>query len=66
LQLSPDGGTTKIDLKDASNTVVSFTADEARNIQLGVPSTNTETLELYATLSGASNPDLNITLDNNR
>lgn len=68
LFLSPDGGTTKIPLTPSpGGTAVTFAANGMCVITTGTPSNNTDTLELWATLSGATSPNLNVAnYDNNK
>ena len=56
IQISPDGGTTKIDAKDPTGTALSFTANGYGTIVLGNGNTNDDFIEVYATISsqGAS------------
>lgn len=64
--LSPDGGTTKVALSDASGTVISKTSAGTINIRLGVGGTNSDSPIIYATLAGSTNPTLTLTVfDNN-
>lgn len=63
--LSPDGGTTKIPLKDLSGTTITTTANDNFNVTLGNPSANSQTLSIYATLAGAGTPSITINLYDN-
>jgi hypothetical protein len=54
LQMSPDGGTTKINLRDVTGTIASITAADAYNIELGFGGTNGDNIKLYATMDGSS------------
>lgn len=64
--LSPNGGTTKIAMKDLSGTTITSTADDNVNVQLGTGHTNTDDLSIWATLAGATNPSLTLKLYDNR
>lgn len=65
-KISPDGGTTKIALKDASGTSITSTADDNFTINLAGGSTNTDAPKLYVTMAGATNPSVTVVLyDNN-
>ena len=65
--LSPDNGTTKIPLTQTpGGTGISLTANGMAVITLGTPNTNTDQLQLWATLSGATNPSITVkNYDNN-
>lgn len=64
--LSPDGGTTLIPIKDLTGTAMVSTANDMFNVEFGAPHRNTETLKVYAVLTGSSSPSITIDLyDNN-
>lgn len=64
--ISHDGGTTKTALSDSVGTVISETVPATVNIKLGVGSKLADNPKLYATLAGATTPDLDVTIfDNN-
>ena len=65
IQLSPDGGTTKITQDSSPGTPYSATANSTINFRSGGGSDNTSSPILYATLSGATNPSLTIAVDDN-
>jgi hypothetical protein len=66
LHVSPDGGTTKVPLVNTSNTAVSVTAPGTANLELGIGSTNSDALKIYATLTGSTNPAWTVAIfDNN-
>ena len=54
LQMSPDGGTTKVDLEDQSGTVWSATANRTVNIQLGTGGALNDQIILYALNTGGT------------
>jgi len=63
---SPDGGTTKVALKDAiSGTAITTTAAAMFTLRLGSGSTNSDNIILYATLAGSTNPALNVAIFDN-
>jgi hypothetical protein len=64
LQMSPDGGTTKINLRDI-NGVVAITDNNAVDIALGCGAKNSDNILLYAVLSGATAPSLTVTVHDN-
>lgn len=66
IQASPDGGTTKVTLKDVGGTTVSITSDDVYNIRLGYAGKLGEEIELYATMSGSTSPTVDITAFDNR
>jgi hypothetical protein len=66
IQASPDGGTTKVTLKDVGGTTVSITQDDVYNIRLGYAGKLGEEIKLYATMQGATDPDVAITAFDNR
>jgi hypothetical protein len=67
LYLSPDGGTTLIPLTaQAGGSALTFTANGMAVFTTGHPSNNTDTLQLYGKMTGATSPNLNVVvLDNN-
>lgn len=67
LFVSPDGGTTKIALKDAiSGTAISVATTAAMNtVRLGSGSTLSDNLIIYATLAGSTNPALTLAIFDN-
>lgn len=66
IQSSVDNGTTKVTLKDVGGNVVAVTADDVYNIELGYPSKNGETIDIYATMDGSGgSPDIVVTGDDN-
>lgn len=56
---SPDGGTTKISLKDLSGVAVSMTANDGINIEFGRGDRSND-IEIYATLTGSTTPSLRL------
>lgn len=62
-KVSPDGGTTKLTMKDASGTAYASTADDNFTINLG--NGDTESPQFYASLTGATSPSLTITVFDN-
>lgn len=67
LHLSPDGGTTLIPINDLSGNPVATTGNlSLPKIELGNPSTNTDTLKIYVVVSGSTSPTIKINwYDNN-
>lgn len=67
LFVSPDGGTTKVPLKDAvSGTAVSVATSGAMNfLKLGSGGTNSDELIIYATLAGSTAPALTLAIFDN-
>lgn len=67
LFVSPDGGTTKVPLLNTSNTAISIATAAMASFRLaGSGSTNADSMIIYATLAGSTNPNLNVTIyDNN-
>lgn len=66
IQASPDGGTTKVTLKDVGGTTVSITADDVYNIRLGYAGKLGEEIDIYATMSGSTSPTVDIVAFDNR
>lgn len=64
-QVSTNGGTTKVNLKDYSGTVYTATADDAVTMDLGVASINGREPILYAVLTGAGTPSITIDVMDN-
>lgn len=65
---SPDGGTTKIPVKDQLGSAITSTAVDGFNVPLGNGSCydNSDAPEIYATLAGSTNPALTVGFfDNN-
>jgi hypothetical protein len=65
LQSSPDGGTTKVDLKDTSGAAYSTTANDVVNIELGDGGTNSDMIKLYAVMTDSTAPDVTVTVHDN-
>lgn len=66
IQASPDQGSTLVTLKDTGGTTVSITADDVYNIRTGYAGKNGEEIGIYATMVGATSPDVQITAFDNR
>lgn len=67
IQASPDGGTTKVALKDFTGNAISATSAAVFNSQpMGNTNINTKQITLYAVLSGSTNPVLSVDLFDNR
>jgi len=67
LQVSPDAGVTKFTInQDGTATAASATAAGALNIRLGNNNTNSNPLELYASIATAVNPAITISVFDNR
>lgn len=65
LYVSLDGGTTKNAIKDSSGTA--YTTTSADTIVVRFPVNPNETnLKLYATLSGATNPNISVRVASNK
>ena len=65
-QISPDGGTTKIPLKDISGASITSNADDNFTVNLGGGSTNSDAPQIWATLASATGASINIVVyDNN-
>lgn len=67
LFVSPDGGTTKIALKDSiAGTAISVASTAAMNtVRLGNGDKNNEFLIIYATVAGSTNPALTVAIFDN-
>lgn len=64
--VSPDNGTTKIPLTSTpGGTGISLTANGMVGSQFGHSSSNTQSLTIWATLTGASSPSLIVLVDDN-
>lgn len=67
IQASPDGGATKVTLKDVAGTVVSITEDDVYNIRLGYAGKLGQEIILYATMAGSGgSPDVDVVAFDNR
>lgn len=65
-KISPDGGTTKIPLKDASGSSITSNADDNFTINLAAGAKNSDAPKLYVTMAGSTNPAVTVVLyDNN-
>jgi hypothetical protein len=65
-QWSPDGGTTKLALKDFSGTALTTTTNDSLPVQLGTGDKNSDRVKLYAVLTGSTAPSLTVgVFDNN-
>lgn len=65
LQLSPDGGTTKIDLKDATGTVWSATDDDVIDVELGNGGGNDDQIIIYGVNTGGTGINMAISVFDN-
>ncbi len=65
LNMSTDGGTTKVAIKKADGTSYTTTAADNFQVELGCGSGNSDDIILYATLSGSTNPSITITAHDN-
>jgi hypothetical protein len=64
--VSPDGGTTKIPLTNSpGGTGIALTANGMIGNQFGHSSSNTQTMTMWATLTGATSPSLIVLVDDN-
>lgn len=66
LQASADNGDTKVTLRDVGGTVVSITADDVYNIELGFGGKLGQEIEVYATMVGATAPTVDVIAFDNR
>lgn len=67
MKMSPDGGTTKIAMKDFNGTAITGTSAYAFNTQpLGNGSHLGDFITIYASLSGSTNPSITVDLFDNR
>lgn len=64
LQSSPDGGTTKVDLK-INGSAYSATANDVVNIELGNGGKNSDSIKLYAVMTGSTAPAVTVTVHDN-
>ena len=63
---SPDGGTTKLDMKDLSGSAMTSTANDSFSSNFATGAKNTDKVHLYAVLTGSTSPSLTIGyFDNN-
>lgn len=58
--LSPDLGTTLVALKDQSDNAVSATAATSFDAQLGNSNNNNDVLQIWATITGATSPNVTV------
>lgn len=63
--LSPDNGVTLIPMKDLSGNTITSTAADNFNTTLGNPHNNDQNLTVYATMAGATNPNVTALLYDN-
>lgn len=65
-KISPDGGATKITLKDASGTNVTSAAEDNFTMNLTGSANNGDAPELYVTMAGSAGANVNVVVyDNN-
>lgn len=64
-QFSPDGGTTKLTIKDLSGNDITSTADDNFLTNFATGSSNDDPIFLYATLAGATNPNIKVIVYDN-
>ena len=63
--LSPDGGTTKLPIKDLTNVAITSTANDSFTFRLPM-GRDFEEITLYASLTGATSPSLTVLTFDNR
>jgi hypothetical protein len=63
---SPDGGTTKIPLKDENGAAMSTAANALFHRALGNGSTNSDFISIYATMTGSTTPSVTVAVYDNR
>jgi hypothetical protein len=64
--VSPDGGTTKIPLYDASGVAITSTANDNFTVNLGGGTTNSDALQIYVTITGSTGATVTVAVyDNN-
>lgn len=66
LQVSADGGTTKVDMKDVSGNAISTTGSAMFNFKLGNGAKSDDAPIIYATLTGGTSANFTVTLFDNR
>lgn len=64
IQYSPDNGTTKIDVLKPDESALTFTANGGRNVELGYGNSQNG-IELYATMTGSTSPDVDVIVHDN-
>lgn len=65
-KISPNGGTTKVPLKDSSGASITSNADDNFDVTLGAGGTNSDCPKIYATMAGSTNPSVSVVVfDNN-
>lgn len=65
-EISPDGGTTKLPLLDASGNAITSTTNDNFTSNLAGGADNFDAPKLYAIVTGATSPSINVILfDNN-
>lgn len=60
IQASPDGGVTKVTLRDVAGTIVSITDDDVYNVRLGYAGTLGGEIQIFATMAGATAPTVDV------
>ena len=68
MQVSPDGGTTVIDVPDQAGVAITFTANGLTNFELygNADIDSSEVVQLRLNLSGSTAPSLNYVIDDAR
>lgn len=65
IQLSPNGGTTKVNASKPDGNALAFTANGAQNIETAYGNSQNG-IDVYATLSGSTTPNVIVDLFDNR
>lgn len=65
IQMSPDGGTTKMDVPNQAGASTTFTANSVQNIELGNGDGLTA-MKLYATMAGSTSASVVVEVWDNR
>lgn len=64
-QLSPDAGATLLPLKDLSGNALVSNSNDSFNSQFGNTVNNNDSLQIWVTMAGATNPNVTVRIDDN-
>lgn len=63
--VSPDGGATKVPMKDITGNVTSLTAGGMANVPFGVGSRIDDGIQVFATMTGSTTPSVTVSIFSN-
>lgn len=63
---SPDGGTTKVPIRDESGVIISLVADDMVNLNVGFAADEANAILIYAQMTGSTTPTVAVNVFDNK